>query len=71
MMVTIALGVTPLHFRIDQALPDGMFGYIFVIVAAFLFPFAIHADGFMIDDGENSGISWRQFTIAALALNCT
>jgi hypothetical protein len=69
-VVTIALGVTPLHFRVNQALPNGLLGYIFVIVAVFLFAFAIHADGFMIDNGKNSGIGGRQFSIAALALNC-
>jgi hypothetical protein len=50
MMVAISLGIPPLHFGIDQALPDGFFGYVFVVVAVFFFPFAIHANGLMVDD---------------------
>ena len=71
MVVTVALGIAPLHFRINQALPNGLLGYIFVIVPFFLFAFAIHADGFMIDNGKDSWIGWRQFPIAALAFNRT
>jgi len=68
MMVAIPLGITPLHFSIYQALPDGLFGYFFVIVSFLLLPFTVHANGFMVYNGEYSLIIWRQFLVAALAL---
>jgi hypothetical protein len=70
-MVTISLGIAPLHFGIDQALPDGSFGNVFIVVALFLIPFAIHANGLMVDDRKYSGIFWRQFPVAALTFKRT
>ena len=71
MMITISLGVPPLHLGIYQALPDRSFGDVLIVVALFFLPFAIHANGLMVDDGKYSGIFWRQLSVATLALERT
>jgi hypothetical protein len=68
MMIAIPLGITPLHFGIDHALPDGLLGYFFVIIPFFLSTFAVHANGFMVYNGQDSRLIWRQFLAAALTL---
>ena len=67
-MIAVALGITPLHFSIYQALPDRLFGYFLIVIPLFLLLFAGHTDGFMIDHGEDSWVGGRQFTAAPLTL---
>jgi hypothetical protein len=70
-MIAVPFGIAPLHFGVYQALPDGLFGYFLVIFPFFLLLFAVHANGLMVHNGEDSRIIWRQFPAAPPALNCT
>ena len=71
MVIAISLGITPLHFGVYEALPDGLFGNFFIIGPFFLFILASRTDGLMIIDRENSGVCWRQLPLAAMTLDRT
>jgi hypothetical protein len=48
MVIAKPLRITPLHFGIDQTLPDHVLGHVFVIRPLLLLAFTIHTDGLMI-----------------------
>ena len=48
MMIAKPLRIAPLHFGINQTLPDHVFGHVFVIRPLLLLAFTIHTDGLMI-----------------------
>jgi hypothetical protein len=48
MVITETLRITPLHFGINQTLPDHVLGHFFVIRPLLLLALTIHTDGLMI-----------------------
>jgi hypothetical protein len=50
MVIAISLGIAPLHFSIDETLPNGLFGNFFVIIPFFFLILTGGADGLMIVD---------------------
>ncbi len=71
MVIAISLGITPLHFGINKALPDGLFRHVLVVVSFFFPILAGRADGLMIVDGKNSRICWRELPVAPMTLDGT
>ncbi len=71
MVIAISLGITPLHFGIDEALPDGLFRHLLVIVPFFLLIFTGRAYGLMVVDRKNSRICWSELPLAPITLDGT
>ena len=71
MVIAISLGIAPLYFGIYKTLPDGLFGYFFVIIPLFFIIFTGGADGLMIVDRENSLVRRSELPVTPITLNRT